>query len=76
MKRILIADDKSTGRELVRTILENDDVIRAHVKVSICIGMPVVNTGRPDHSILGDKIEIGHRRIHLELNTMAHEPSR
>jgi len=24
MKRILIADDKSTGRELVRTILEND----------------------------------------------------
>jgi CheY-like chemotaxis protein len=24
MKRILIADDKATGRELVRTILEND----------------------------------------------------
>jgi CheY-like chemotaxis protein len=24
MKRVLIADDKATGRELVRTILEND----------------------------------------------------
>ena len=33
MKRILIADDKPNGRELVRTILENDgyEIGRAHV---------------------------------------------
>ena len=51
MKRILIADDKATGRELVRTILENDGY-EIHEAVDGLDAVAQARVVRPDLVIL------------------------
>ena len=51
MKNVLVADDKATGRELIRTVLEQSghSVFEASVSSrQSCREVPISVAGRPD----------------------------